>query len=93
MSIPRPTRGMMVELHGGHKDGQRVPFLGSRLRVPVLKPVTFADFDAAAAAADPAASTYFTEEYTLRQRLPHLDGHWFYVLEPRVQAPRDRRAA
>jgi hypothetical protein len=75
MSIPRPTRGMMVELHGGHKDGQRVPFQGQRLRVPVMRPVRlFSEVEALDQRALPRV-----ESYTLRQSQP--DGHWFYVLD------------
>lgn len=76
MSIPRPTRGMMVELHGGHKDGQRIKYAGHhRIRVPVIPPVRYVLDEAMI----PNGGTFIVEAYTLRQSQP--DGHWFYVLE------------
>lgn len=74
MSIPRPTRGMLVELHGGHKDGQRIPFQGPRVIVPRPPPAIVASPTwAAEQRKGPGQDTY-----TLRQSQP--DGHWFYVL-------------
>lgn len=75
MSIPPPTRGMMVELHGGQKDGERVRYIGPRLRVPVLGPVRIV----VTADALPIEQSYRIESFTLRQSQP--DGHWFYVLD------------
>lgn len=76
MSIPPPTLGMRVALCGGRKDGERVRYIGPRLRVPVPTNRTYFTQERVA----PPSSQFFVECYTLRQSQP--DGHWLYVLDP-----------
>ncbi len=71
--IPKPIRGMLVELHGGHKDGMRVPYQGRTLTVPVLSIPLYEP------KAESLSNGIKREKYKLTQSIP--DGHWVYVLD------------
>lgn len=78
--MPRPTRGMLIELVGGRNDGRRLPYVGPYLRCPVPPPVSLSTYTTDALQPDPQGG-YRVESYTLRQRNANDDCHWRYVLD------------
>jgi hypothetical protein len=71
---------LQVQIHGGPRDGEYVPYMGPLMRMPVLRPLT-AYFVAEKDALPPASDLAFiVDEYVLRRG---WDGEMFYVRNPR----------